>query len=130
MLIVEDEAPLREVLVRVLKGEGFSVHQAANGEEGLALARKDQPTAILLDIAMPRMDGLTMLDHLRKESEWGRSVPVLILTNLNADDKILRNIMENQPAYYLVKADWHADEIVQRVRECVHRSRRPLAVHD
>ena len=124
VLLVEDEAPLREALAKLLRSEGFSVHQAADGEEGLAQAKKFHPDAILLDIAMPRMDGMTMLQHVREEGDWGRHVMIVVLTNLSADDKILRGIVTHEPAFYLVKSDWHAGEVIHKVKECLEGSKR------
>ena len=82
ILIVEDEAPLLRILKDTLGDEGFRVFAAADGKEGLELAETHVPDFILLDIVMPRTNGMVMLRKLR-ESDWGKGIPVLILTNLN-----------------------------------------------
>lgn len=116
ILIVEDELDLREALVDKLTDEGFDALEAKNGEEGLEYALKEHPALILLDIVMPKMDGMTMMKKLR-EDEWGKSVPIIMLTNLNVTDAIIRRIIEDEPSYYLVKSDWKIEDVVKTVRE-------------
>ncbi len=118
ILVVEDEPSLLGVLVDRFTLEKFSVLQAKNGEEGLAVALKEQPDMILLDIIMPVMDGMTMLKKLRLANEWGKHVPVILLTNLASDnDGRIKDIIETEPAYYLVKTDWKLEDIVAKVRD-------------
>ncbi len=65
-LVVDDEADIRSSLRRILEYEGYEVSEAATGAEALARADADEPDAVLLDIKMPRMDGLEVLAELRK----------------------------------------------------------------
>ena len=65
ILIIEDDNALRNVLVEKLTDEGFTVLEATNGEEGLEVSLRARPSLILLDILMPKMDGLSMLTKLR-----------------------------------------------------------------
>ena len=122
VLIVEDEAPMLQVLADKFSREGFSVFQAKNGEEGLAITATEKPDVILLDIVMPIMDGMTMLQKVREANEWGKNVPIIILTNLAANDKIIKGVVTAEPSYYLVKSDWNIDDIVRKVRECLEPS--------
>ncbi len=122
ILIVEDEMSQRKALVDKFTREGFQVLEARDGEEGLRIALKEQPNIILLDIVMPKMDGMTMLKKLRQENDWGKSVPVILLTNLSSDDdKINKGITEDEPAYYLVKSNWPINEVVEKVKERLSR---------
>jgi len=117
ILIVEDEQDLLEALVDKFTREGFKTLEARNGEEGLERALKEHPDLILLDIVMPKMDGMTMLKNLREDA-WGKNVPVVLLTNLSATDvKIVRGVVEHEPSYYLVKSDWKIEDVVGKVRE-------------
>lgn len=116
ILIIEDHAPVRLALVEKFAHEGIKTIEAKDGEEGLEMALKEKPSVILLDIIMPRMSGMTMLEQLRKDP-WGKTVPVIILTNLNPDDKIMREIVETEPVFYLVKADWKIEDVVNKVKE-------------
>lgn len=117
ILIIEDEAPLLGVLTDTLSENGFTVIQTHDGDEGLRLAQERHPDLILLDILMPKMDGMSMMTKLRQD-EWGKTVPVVILTNVNPDsDETIKAIVNNQPAYYLVKSDTKLDDIVEKVKE-------------
>ena len=117
LLIVEDEEITLVPLVDKFTKEGFEVKVARNGEQGLEMAAAEHPDLILLDIVMPRMDGMTMMARLRESSAWGASVPIILLTNLSADDKIMKGVVQNEPSYYLVKTDWTLNDVVAKVRE-------------
>ena len=67
ILIVEDHAEVREPLAMLLHHEGFEARRAANGSEALALLALETPDLILLDMIMPKMDGLTLLELLRRD---------------------------------------------------------------
>jgi len=118
ILIVEDEQPILNALALKLTHEGFSVLTATDGEEGLAIALKKRPDLLLLDILLPKIDGLDVMRRIR-ETTWGKSVPIILLTNLSPDDKITKQIVEDQPAYYLVKADWKLEDIVHKIHEAL-----------
>lgn len=115
LLIVEDEEALVFELEFKFKQEGFNVIKAGNGELGLEMAEKNKPDIILLDIVMPKMDGLTMLKKLR-EQEWGKEIPVLVLSNYDDLDKISQ-AMQSKAQGYLIKSDWDIEEVVKKVRE-------------
>lgn len=121
VLVIEDHAPVRMALVEKLKHEGFTTMEAVDGEDGLKTALREKPELILLDLIMPRMSGMVMLEKLRKTDEWGAKVPVMILTNLNPDDKIMRQVIETEPAYYLVKADWKVEDVVAKAKELLNK---------
>lgn len=115
ILLVEDEVSLRQILAEKLRIEKFSVLEASNGKEGLELSLERHPDLILLDIVMPVMDGLSMLQELRKD-EWGSNVPVILLTNLNDSTKEFES-MEMGAFGYLVKADWKIDDVIAKISE-------------
>lgn len=118
ILIVEDETSLRNALRDKLTREGFTILEAKNGEKGMEVALRERPDLILLDLIMPKMDGMTMLRKLRAENKWGKHVPVIILTNLtSADEQRNRDITELEPSYYFVKADLTLEDVVAKVRE-------------
>lgn len=115
ILIIEDEIAMLRILTDKFSQEGFRVIKAANGEEGLRFALSERPDLILLDIVMPRMGGLEMLDKLR-EDEWGKTAKVILLTNLSDIEKISEAVKEG--AYdYLIKSDWKLKDIVKKVKE-------------
>ncbi len=79
LLVVEDEPANAELLKRVLERQGWCVEQASNGEEALAAVAEQRPDLIVLDLMMPRMDGLEFLEKLRS-NPVAISIPVLVLT--------------------------------------------------
>lgn len=120
ILIVEDEEDLREALIDKLRREGFLPLGAKDGEEGLKLALKEHPDLILLDIVMPKMDGMTMMKKLR-EDNWGKNVSIILLTNLSATEEIVTGIVEDRPFYYLVKSDWKINDVIEKVKEVLEK---------
>ncbi len=119
VLIVEDDLTLSKMYKTKLENYDFEATQAFDGEEGLSIALETHPDLILLDREMPKLDGLAVLEKLREDS-WGKSVPVILLTNLDADDEHLKDITENNPAYYLIKANTEPWEIVEKIEEVLH----------
>ena len=115
LLIVEDDIALMKAITGKFGKEGFDVLEAKNGVEGLEMALKHKPNLILLDIVMPKMDGITMLKKLRGE-EQGKDIPVILLTNL-ADAEYNANIADKNVLGHLIKTDWSLDDIVKKVEE-------------
>src|SRR6478672_226948 len=104
ILITEDEPQMLKILTDSLTENAFDTLQAANGDQGLALAFQKHPDLIIVDLLMPEMDGMTMMKKLR-DDVWGKHVPVIVLTNVNPDSNAtLQAIVANQPAYYFVKS--------------------------
>lgn len=120
ILIVEDEPQLLQVLKTKFERNNFSVHTGKNGLVGLRLAKKYKPDIILLDLLMPKMRGLDMLERVRSFNVWGAHVPVIILTNVSPDEGVLKQITKTEPAYYLVKSDVRLDEVYDKVKEILN----------
>jgi len=116
ILIVEDELPMLKALADKFSLEGFDILEAKDGTEGLTAAIEKKPDLIILDIFMPVMDGKEMFEKLRQDA-WGKTVPVIILTNLNPDDKTLDELMKNGPSYYFIKSKWKLEELVAKVKK-------------
>ncbi len=117
VLIIEDEPPMLHILFDKLSESGFAVLQAKDGQEGLDTALAKHPDLILLDVLMPHMDGMTVLSKLR-EDDWGKNVPVILLTNVSPDgNDVIQSIVKTQPAYYFVKSDIKLESIVEKIHE-------------
>ena len=98
--------------------EGFSVIDAKDGEAGLKIALEREPSIILLDMVMPKLDGMAMLKKLRIINDWSKNVPVILLTNLGADDEHRnKTILNDERMEYLVKSDWTITNLVVKVKE-------------
>ena len=115
VLIVEDEANLLDVLGEEFRHAGFEVLKAKDGVEGYQSATQNHPDLILIDILMPKMDGITMFKNLRAHEEL-RNIPGIILTNLN-DSKTISNALQTGAYDYLVKSDWVPKDLVKHVKE-------------
>ena len=122
VLIVEDEFELRRILIQTLDKEGYATLAASDGKEGLEIALNKKPDLILLDIMMPN-NGLTMLENLRKDEEYGKGARVILLTNLSSDtSEIIHAIEKHEPVFYLVKANYSPEQVVDKVREALASS--------
>ncbi len=118
VLIIEDETDIREAMVEAVLEAGFEVKSATNGQEGLELALQFKPDLILLDIRMPIMNGLEMLNKLRTD-DWGKTAKVIVMTAM--DD--VNNIAKAHQAGlkdYLIKTHTSLDELVRIVRTGVY----------
>jgi len=118
ILIIEDDESLRKILSHTLNGEELNVLEAQDGEEGLKKALTEHPDLILLDIVLPKMDGLTVLKKLREDEAWGKEVPVVTLTNLS-DIKTVSEMLEHGASDYLIKSEWKLEDLVRKVKEKV-----------
>jgi|SRR3989344_964223 len=116
ILIVEDEQAMLDTLMDNLRAAGFThIFQARNGQDALDIAMREELDLILLDIIMPKMDGMTMLKKLR-ETPKGKELKVILLTNLTADDSTMQGIVNDEPSYYLIKTDHSIGDVVEKVK--------------
>ena len=115
ILIVDDEADIREAIAEVLVGAGYYVTQADNGESGLNMALGQHPDLILLDVTMPIMSGQEMLTKLREDS-WGKDVKVAMLTSMD-DTKNVAEAYAGNVTDYLVKSQINIDEFVNQINK-------------
>ncbi|MBL8112820.1 MAG: response regulator, partial [Acidobacteria bacterium] len=79
VLVVDDDPEVREMLRRILEKTGWVVEEAGNGREGLAVAARNRPELVLLDLMMPEMDGFEFLEEFRQDAQNAR-VPVIVVT--------------------------------------------------
>lgn len=114
ILIIDDEPTVQKALTDKLKREGFQPISALNGKEGLEKALSEKPDLVLLDIIMPKMDGITMLKKLREDS-WGRRALVLLLT-VDSNPEHMSEALKDKAVDYLIKSDWKIDEVINKVK--------------
>jgi len=117
ILIVDDEPAVRESLVSSLTFEGYETAEAADGIEALTAVEREKPDLVVLDVLMPRLDGLTACRRLRAS---GSDVPVLMLT---ARDMVGDRVsgLDAGADDYLVKP-FELDELLARIRALLRRS--------
>ena len=114
ILIVEDDSSFLWLLKQGLANEDFSVISAEDGEKGLKMIEEEKPDLILLDIMLPKMDGISVAKNL-KEKKIGSHI--IFLTNLNDTIHISQAVEISRETEYIVKSDLHIDQIVARVKE-------------
>ncbi|MBU0597616.1 response regulator [Patescibacteria group bacterium] len=115
ILIVDDEEPIRVFLRSNLKNENINILEASNGEDGLSLALKERPQLILLDVIMPKMHGIEVLNRLRGD-EWGKNVHVILVTNYAQDPRVVEAI-DKDLCELLEKGRSTIEDIVSRVKD-------------
>lgn len=124
ILIVEDEANIRELLRLYLEREGYTVLEAENGVEGIKKWKSDKPDMLLLDVMMPVMDGWAVCKEIRAESD----VPIIMLTAKGEDmDKILG--LEYGADDYMTKP-FNILEVKARIKSIFRRSQPQAEVHE
>ena len=117
VLIVEDEPNLGRQLRSTLEGAGYAIDLATDGEDGHYLGSTESYDAVILDLGLPEVDGLTVLDRWRKE---GRKMPVLVLTARDSwSDKVAG--LDAGADDYLAKP-FQTEELIARLRALIRRS--------
>lgn len=118
ILIIEDDKDMKFLVSERLTLEGFSVICAENGQVGLDMALNEKPDLILLDILMPIMDGMEVMKKLRQD-DWGAKVPIIILTNLSVSEKIIKELLEGEPLFFLVKSNWDLKDVADKIKKAL-----------
>ena len=113
ILIVEDDNFVAEVYLAKLTEMGYAAILAQNGEEGIAELKKDKIDMILLDILMPIMNGMEMLEEIKKKEEW-KSIPVILLTNVGEKESI-QKVRELGVENYLIKSHFTPAEVIEKI---------------
>ncbi len=122
ILIIDDDESMRILIRTLLNNTGkYNSVQAKNGKEGLQLAKKIQPDLILLDITMPKMNGIETLKRLKKLSKTS-SIPVIMLT-VHAEDKFKIDAASLFCDDYITKP-FNKDKLVQNIEAVLARSGR------
>ncbi len=118
LLIIEDDAVLKNSLEEFLIAEGFEVSTAPDGEVGVQKAFTEKPALILLDIVLPKKDGYEVLSEIKANPETDH-IPVILLTNLSSLADVEKALALGATTY-LVKADYRLDEITQKIKEILN----------
>ena len=117
ILLVEDEAPLRETLAARLKRDGFAVDAAADGEEGLYLGREVPFDMAIIDLGLPKLSGMELIEILRKE---GHGYPILILTARSSWQDKVEGLKFGADDYLVTP--FHVEELLARINALVRRA--------
>lgn len=125
VLVVDDESSLTELLSMALRYEGWEVRSAGDGAGAVRAARDFRPDAVILDVMLPDLDGLTVLGRLRRELP---DVPVLFLTARDAVEDRIAGLTAGGDDY--VTKPFSLEEVVARLRGLVRRSGAAAAARD
>src|SRR5512140_4045510 len=120
ILGVEDEKEIRDLLAHYLRKEGFSPILAPDGETGFLKARKEKPDLVLLDILLPKADGLEVLRAIRSDETIGRTPVVMLTAKGDETDRVVG--LELGADDYILKP-FSPREVVARIKAILRRSR-------
>ena len=123
ILLGEDDIILAELYSERLHQEGFSVIHAANGEDVVSFIREYHPALIILDIMMPKMNGLDVLKTIKEDGET-KDIPVIICTALVQEIEKINKIMNPADAY-MVKSEVMPGDIVEKVKAMLNKDEAP-----
>ncbi len=116
--IVEDDPSIQEMYKVKLLQEGYEVITANDGEEGYEVISSERPDIALIDIGMPKMNGIELMKALYDDPELSK-IPVVVLTNYD-DESIVNQTKGLQSRFYLVKALFTPSGVARIVREVLH----------
>lgn len=117
ILLVEDDSLIVKIYSTRLKADGYTILSADNGEDGLALAEKETPDLVLLDVMMPKVDGFTVLEKLRANAAL-RDKPILVYSNL-AQDTEIEKAKQLGATEFIVKANISPTELVSKIKSYI-----------
>ncbi len=119
IIVAEDDKLISASLVEGFKDAGFEVIPAFDGEEAVAKLKEHKPEAMVLDIMMPKLDGIGVLWEMKADPELAKTA-VVMLTNMS-DAETISKIMEAGGTDYLLKSDQSIDQVVEKVKEVMAR---------
>ena len=122
VLLVDDDPLIIRMYQKKLSTDGFSVSTASNGEEAIVQIMKDKPDIVLLDVMMPRMNGIETLKTLKEKPETSR-IPVIFLTNLGDSQEDMERAKQLGVLEYLVKSNIKLSELSEKVGKTISDSR-------
>lgn len=121
IFLVDDDPLLVRMYQKKLELDGHKVKTAPNGEEAVQGISSSKPDLVLLDVMMPKMNGIEVLTKL-KQDEGTKSIPVVMLTNVSSRDANTDKALELGAVAYLVKSNYTPKEVVQKVKELLKAS--------
>lgn len=115
LLLVDDEEILVQMYKKKFEDEDFEVEAAYNGEQGLEKLTQYRPDLVLLDVTMPKVDGITVLKKIKSDPQM-HSIQVMLLTNIAISKEEEESVINLGAAAYLLKADYVPKDIVEKVK--------------
>jgi signal transduction histidine kinase/DNA-binding response OmpR family regulator len=120
VLVVEDDPPSRELVIRMLEKEGIQVREATNGREAFEIIKGGLvPDLIILDLIMPEMDGFDFLRHVRPNPEWAK-IPVVVVSSLDLNNEA-QEMLRGQVERIFQKGRFAREDLLREVRETINQ---------
>ena len=116
VMVVDDDQYIRELYEEVLKDEGYTVDTASNGQEAYDKLKAGGYDIVLLDIMMPKLDGLGVMDALTKTEPPVKNGPIILLTNLD-HDPLIKDAISRGASAFIIKADITPADLVTQVKK-------------
>lgn len=123
VLIVEDDALLQKMYKTVMNNAGFVPVLASDGEEGLALVKKEMPAVVVMDVMMPKMNGLQVLDEIKADKTLAQ-IPVIVLTGLVKVNEE-KDVKARGASMYLDKGEYDPHRLVELVKQVLSSGATP-----
>lgn len=120
ILVVEDDQFLREFYQELLTGEGFLVDVAPDGEMGLSKMRTEELDLVLLDIMMPKKDGVQVLKDLKSNGAKTQGIHIVMLTNLG-QDAVIKQCFDLGAQGYLIKSALNPDQVLAEIHSYLQK---------
>lgn len=124
-MLVDDDPLMVRMYQSKFESEGNKIIVAEDGVTALSKIADEKPDLVLLDVMMPKLNGLEVLKRLKKDEDT-KSIPVVMLTNVGSSDEDETKGLELGAVAYLVKADYTPKEVVQKVKEILSGYKRDI----
>lgn len=117
VLIIEDDPLMLRMYQKIFSFDGYEVETATDGEMGIEKVRSVKPTIVLLDVMMPKMNGLQVLEKIKADPET-KSIPVIMLTNL-AGQQDVDKALTMGAVKYIIKSEYEPKQVSDMVKEII-----------
>jgi CheY-like chemotaxis protein len=117
VLIIEDDPLMLRMYQKIFTFDGYDVETAADGVSGLEKVRSTKPTVVLLDVMMPKMNGLEVLEKIKSDPDI-KATPVIMLTNL-AGQQDVETALSKAAVKYIVKSEYEPKQVSEMVKEII-----------
>jgi two-component system alkaline phosphatase synthesis response regulator PhoP len=124
VLVADDDSDVLEVIKAILEHEGFQVHTARDGEQAFKLLRKHAFDAVVMDVVMPKVTGLKLLQMMRRSSKF-RKTPAMLITGNILETKRLEEEGAVKLADDLLTKPFNTRDLIKRVKELVNSEKKP-----
>lgn len=125
LLLIEDDPLMIRLYKTLFTTKGFQVFSADNGIDGLDVLREEKPDIVLLDVMMPKMDGLQTIKAIREDPEF-KELPVIMLSNLGVNN-VISEAFNYGATQYFVKSSVENNELVEAVNTLLNKEKKPQA---